>query len=64
MFNYYVKDLQDELEDMLEQANDVQEALGRSYGTPDVDEDELEAGISIKIYLNIWIRILIEYFTF
>jgi len=37
--------MQDELEDMLEQANEVQEALGRSYGTPDVDEDELEAGI-------------------
>ena len=28
---------------MLEEANDVQEALGRSYGMPDVDEDELEA---------------------
>ena len=37
--------MQDELEDMLEQANEVQEALGRSYGTPDVDEDELEAGM-------------------
>ncbi len=29
--------------DMLEQADEVQEALGRSYGTPDIDEDELEA---------------------
>ena len=28
---------------MLEDANEVQEALGRSYGMPDVDEDELEA---------------------
>lgn len=28
---------------MLEQADEVQEALGRSYGTPDIDEDELEA---------------------
>lgn len=28
---------------MLDQANDVQEALGRSYGVPDVDEAELEA---------------------
>lgn len=37
--------MQDELEDMLDQANDVQEALGRSYGTPDVDEEELEAGL-------------------
>ena len=30
---------------MLEQANEVQEVLGRSYGLPeDVDEDDLEAG--------------------
>ena len=29
--------------DLLEQADEVQEALGRSYGTPDIDEDELEA---------------------
>lgn len=39
-----IEDLQDELEDMLDQANEVQEVLGRSYGTPDVDEEELEAG--------------------
>ncbi|KAL1483112.1 hypothetical protein MTO96_002182 [Rhipicephalus appendiculatus] len=38
-----IDDLQDELEDMLDQANDVQEALGRSYGMPDVDDTELEA---------------------
>jgi len=38
-----IENLQDDLEDMLEQANDVQEALGRSYGVPDVDESELEA---------------------
>ena len=29
--------------DMLEQADEVQEALGRNYGTPDIDESELEA---------------------
>ena len=29
--------------DMLEQAEEVQEALGRSYGTPELDDDELEA---------------------
>lgn len=29
--------------DMLEQADEVQDALGRSYGTPEIDEDELEA---------------------
>lgn len=28
---------------MLEQADEVQDALGRSYATPDVDEDELDA---------------------
>lgn len=28
----------------MEDANDIQEALGRSYGTPDIDEDDLEAG--------------------
>lgn len=30
---------------MMEDANEVQEALSRSYGTPDIDEDDLEAGI-------------------
>lgn len=39
-----IQDLQDQLEDMMEDANDIQEALGRSYGTPDIDEDDLEAG--------------------
>lgn len=29
---------------MMDEANDVQEALSRSYGTPDIDEDDLEAG--------------------
>jgi charged multivesicular body protein 5 len=39
-----IEDVQDELEDMLEQANEVQEVLGRSYGLPeDVDEADLEA---------------------
>ena len=38
-----IEDMQDELEDMLEQANEVQEAMGRSYGVPDVDEADLEA---------------------
>lgn len=39
------QNIQDELEDMLDQANEVQEALGRSYGMPEVDDDELEAGL-------------------
>lgn len=29
---------------MMEEANEVQEALSRSYGTPEIDEDDLEAG--------------------
>jgi len=28
---------------MLDQSNEVQEALGRTYGVPDIDEDELNA---------------------
>lgn len=28
----------------MEDANDIQDALGRSYGTPDIDEADLEAG--------------------
>lgn len=35
--------MQDELEDMMEQANEVQEAMGRSYGVPEVDDADLEA---------------------
>jgi len=38
-----IEDLQDDMADLLEQADEVQEVLGRSYGTPDIDEDELEA---------------------
>lgn len=42
--NFTLQNVQDELEDMLDQHNEIQEALGRSYGVPDVDEAELEAG--------------------
>ncbi|KAK3914761.1 Charged multivesicular body protein 5 [Frankliniella fusca] len=38
-----IDDLQDDMADMLEISEEVQEALGRSYGTPDIDESELEA---------------------
>jgi charged multivesicular body protein 5 len=38
-----IEDLQDDMADMLETSEEVQEALGRSYNMPDVDEDELEA---------------------
>jgi charged multivesicular body protein 5 len=35
--------MQDDLADMLEDANEVQETLGRAYGVPDLDESELDA---------------------
>ncbi len=35
--------MQDDLADMLEEANEVQEVMGRTYGVPEIDEDELEA---------------------
>lgn len=36
--------MQEEMEDIMDQANEIQETLGRSYGVPeDIDEDELEA---------------------
>lgn len=38
-----IENLQDDMEDMMADANEVQEALGRTYGVPDVDESELEA---------------------
>lgn len=38
-----IENMQDELEDLMEQANEVQEVMGRSYGMPEVDDDELEA---------------------
>lgn len=37
------QDIQDEMGDMLEMNDEVQEALSRSYGVPDIDEDELAA---------------------
>lgn len=39
-----IERVQDEMEDLLEQASEIQETLGRSYGLPDgIDDDELEA---------------------
>lgn len=39
-----IESLQDEMEDLLDSANEVQEALGRSYGLPEeLDEADLEA---------------------
>ena len=34
-----------DMEDLLEQANEIQDALGRSYAVPDeIDEADLQAG--------------------
>lgn len=38
-----MQDVNDELADMLEQADEVQEAMGRQYGMPEIDDDELAA---------------------
>lgn len=40
-----VQQAQYDMEDLLEQANEIQETLGRSYSVPDdIDEADLEAG--------------------
>uniref|UniRef100_A0A0K8TTJ4 Charged multivesicular body protein 5 n=1 Tax=Tabanus bromius TaxID=304241 RepID=A0A0K8TTJ4_TABBR len=39
----HIEDIQDDMADMLEQADEVQEALGRTYGMPELDDDELAA---------------------
>ncbi|KAJ3732862.1 Snf7 family [Lentinula guzmanii] len=39
-----IDDMHDEMEEMLERANEIQESLGRSYAVPDeLDEEDLEA---------------------
>jgi len=35
--------MQDQLEDLTEQSNEIQEIMGRSYGMPEIDDDELDA---------------------
>jgi len=37
-----VESMQDDLSDLLESNNEIQDALGRSYGVGEVDESELE----------------------
>lgn len=44
---------------MMEDANEIQEAMGRSYGTPDIDESDLEAGQ----YETFHCRPLVFFFT-
>jgi charged multivesicular body protein 5 len=38
-----IENMQDEMADMMEDANEIQEVMGRSYGMPELDEDDLEA---------------------
>lgn len=33
------------MEELLEQANEIQEVMSRSYAVPDVDEADLQAGM-------------------
>ena len=38
------------MEDLLEQANEIQDTLGRSYAVPDeLDEADLEAGVYLYL---------------
>ena len=41
-----VEDVMDDMEEMLEQAEEIQSALGRSYNTDDIDEADLEAELA------------------
>merc|ERR1719337_539813 len=41
-----VEDMQDDMADLLEQAEEIQSALGRSYNTDDIDEGDLEAELA------------------
>ncbi len=41
-----IEDMQDDMAELLEQAEEVQSALGRSYGIDDVDEADLEAELA------------------
>merc|ERR550514_546416 len=41
-----VEDLQDDMSDLLEQAEEVQSAISRSYNTDDIDEADLEAELA------------------
>lgn len=51
-----IEKMQDDMADMMEEANEIQEALGRSYGTPDdIDEADLEAGKVLQLIANILI---------
>ena len=41
------------MEDLIEQATEIQETLGRSYAVPDeLDEADLEAGMSVNYAIS------------
>jgi charged multivesicular body protein 5 len=44
--DFISQDLQDQLEDLTEQSSEIQEIMGRSYGMPEIDDDELEAELA------------------
>ncbi|KIK67818.1 hypothetical protein GYMLUDRAFT_81344 [Collybiopsis luxurians FD-317 M1] len=49
-----IEDIHDEMEEMLERANEIQESLGRSYAVPDeLDEADLEAGQLSNLFRTI-----------
>lgn len=42
-----------DMEDLIEQANEIQESLGRSYAVPDeIDEADLEAGAFLCMHVD------------
>jgi len=41
-----VENMQDDMADLLEQAEEIQNAMGRSYNTDDIDEADLEAELA------------------
>jgi hypothetical protein len=49
---YGYQDIQDQLEDLTEEANEIQEVLGRSYGMPEIDDAELEAELDALGKIN------------
>jgi hypothetical protein len=42
--------MQDEMQDLMESANEVQEALGRNYAADDINDEDLEAGTCISLF--------------
>jgi charged multivesicular body protein 5 len=45
LISIFVQNIHYEMEDLLEQANEIQDSLSRSYAVPDeIDEADLEAG--------------------